>query len=99
MRDLLGIALVHLATVGLDEKSRHGSRTIHRGGTSATPLGRSGERSRKWVRLQTTAHFFVGQRVGAHFVEQRDANDPDVASVVIFLSCVCVQLREEEMRS
>src|SRR5207247_9043880 len=31
MRDLLGIALVHLATVGLDEKSRHGSRTIHRG--------------------------------------------------------------------
>ena len=37
MRDLLGIAFVHLAAVGLDEKFRHGSRTIHRGGGSATP--------------------------------------------------------------
>ena len=39
MCDLLGIALVHLAAVSLDEKFRHGSRTIHRGGGSATPLG------------------------------------------------------------
>jgi hypothetical protein len=38
---------------------------------------------REMGRFQTTAHFFVGPRVGAHFVEQRDANDPDVASVVI----------------
>ena len=30
MRDLLGVALVHLAAVGLDEKFRHGSRTIHK---------------------------------------------------------------------
>ena len=68
------------------------------GGTSATPLGRSGEPSRKWVRLRTTAHFFVGQRVGAHFVEQRDANDPDVASVVIFLGGVRFAHRAEAKR-
>jgi hypothetical protein len=35
MGDLLGIALVHLAAVGLDEKFRHGSRTIHKAGQSA----------------------------------------------------------------
>src|SRR4029077_9820744 len=50
MRDLLRVALVHLATVGLDEKFRHGSRTIHRGSGSATLLGWGGEPSRKWVR-------------------------------------------------
>ena len=43
MRDLLRVALVHLAAVGLDEKFRHGSRTIHSHGGSATPLGGSGE--------------------------------------------------------
>src|SRR5205823_13597472 len=35
MRNLLGIAFVHLAAVGLDEEFRHGSRTIHRAGESA----------------------------------------------------------------
>jgi hypothetical protein len=39
MSYLLGIAFVHLAAVGLDEKFGHGSRTIHRAGKSATPLG------------------------------------------------------------
>jgi hypothetical protein len=44
MRDLLGVALVHLAAISLDEEFRHGSRTIHRGGGSATPLGWSANR-------------------------------------------------------
>src|SRR5438105_10222060 len=88
MRDLLRVALVHPAAVGLNEKFRHGSRTIHRGGGCATPLGWSGEPSRKWVRLQATAHFFVGPRVGTYFVEQGEPDDPDVASVVIFLGGV-----------
>ena len=35
IRDLLGIAFVHLTAVGLDEKFRHGSRTIHRAGECA----------------------------------------------------------------
>jgi 5'-methylthioadenosine phosphorylase len=35
MRDLLGIAFIHLAAVSLDEKFRHGSRTIHRASESA----------------------------------------------------------------
>src|SRR5256714_5646143 len=70
MRNLLRVALVHLAAVGLNEEFRHGSRTIHRGGGWATPLGGSGEPFRKWVPFQTTAPFFVGPGVGAHFVEQ-----------------------------
>src|SRR6266480_5136068 len=52
VRDLLRVALVHLATVGLNEEFRHGSRTIHRRGGSATPLGWSGEPAVKWVRFQ-----------------------------------------------
>src|SRR6266550_1009083 len=53
MRDLLGVALVHLAAVGLDEKFRHGSRTIHSRGGSATALGGSGEPVRKWAARKT----------------------------------------------
>src|SRR6478672_8110904 len=53
MRDLLRVALVHLAAVGLNEKFRHGSRTIHRGGGSATPLGWGGEPAGKWAARMT----------------------------------------------
>src|SRR5207244_1743870 len=60
MCDLLGITLVHLAAVGLDEKFRHGSRTIHSVGVSATVLGWNGEATGKWVRLRATPIFFVG---------------------------------------
>ena len=41
------------------------------------------------------AHFFVGPRVGALFVEQGDADDADVASVVIFLGGVRFAYRTE----
>src|SRR5437868_12459338 len=95
MRDLLGIAFVHLAAVSLEEKFWHGSRTIHRGGGSATPLGWSSKAAGKRVCLQATAHFFAGPRVGAHFVEQGDADDADVASVVIFLSGIRFAHRTE----
>src|SRR6266513_3895802 len=80
MRDLLGIALVHLATVGLNEKFWHGSRTIHSGSGSATPLGWGSKAAGKRVRFQATTHFFVGPRITAHFVKERDADDADVAS-------------------
>jgi hypothetical protein len=86
MRDLLGIALVHLAAVGLDEKFWHGSRTIHRGGGSATPLGWGSKAAGKRVRFQATTHYFV---------EQGDADDVDVASVVIFFSGVRFAHRTE----
>jgi hypothetical protein len=54
-----------------------------------------GEPSRTWVRFQTTAHFFVLPWVGAHFVEQGNADDPRRASVVIFLGGVRFAHRAE----
>src|SRR5207237_10825332 len=42
VRDLLRIALVHLATVSFDEKRRHGSRTIHSVRRRATNTAQGG---------------------------------------------------------
>src|ERR1700731_3044697 len=95
MRDLLRVALVHLAAVGLNEEFRHGSPTKNKGSGRGTPLGGGKGPAGKWVRFQTTAHFFVGPRVGAHFVEQGEPDDPDVASVVIFLGGVRFAHRAE----
>src|SRR5439155_10014831 len=66
-----------------------------RGGGSATPLGWGSKAARKRVRLEATAHFFAGPRVGVRFVEQSDADDADVANVVIFFSGVRFAHRTE----
>src|ERR1041384_8252894 len=65
--------------------------TIHKCAAAATragsqrSLGGKGKPIRKRIRPQPLLHFPIGPGEGALLVEDRDADDADVARVVIFL--------------
>ena len=79
-RDLFRVPLVHLATVGFDEKFRHSrGPTIHkcaRLAISGTPqsLGRNGEAVRKGICLQALLPSAIAPREVPASVEDRDAD-------------------------